>query len=355
MAAALTAVSAASLCSFAKGVVIKNEQLLHYLLRHDLLLPTEVIDMGVELVDEVRDRTLLTRVTVGETPTYMVKQAVATEYRGNIEQEARAYACLQGIEMVRDCTPPLVRADRRNAILVMGWVDSAGMEGGLSNDEREGRLASLVGYLHAVTADTLGKVAPVEQPWVLSCLGSDAGWRPHGLESVVNRAVRPNLLQVGLEEARSRWQPDALVHGDLKQEHCLVVRRDGNADICLLDWELAGYGDSAWDIGSMLSDTLFVRGYESGLHGISVAAMIEQGILDETLHRYRRYLSPAPDTLYRAVLFTGARLLQTGFESAAVYGLGPDSGVDLVLAMAEEIFSDPQRFSLLLARGVADG
>lgn len=74
-------------------------------------------------------------------------------------------------------------------------------------------------------------------------------------------SVVPTLLFPRLDEPAARhpataaswrfltaqWRTAVLIHGDVKWEH---VRRDG----VLVDWELAGLGDPAWDLAGLLHE-----------------------------------------------------------------------------------------------------
>jgi hypothetical protein len=329
------------------------ERLIRYLLHHNLLKPADVLDRGVEIVEEVRERTILDTIAVSGLPTYMIKQGGAAEYRANIQQEIRVYNYLQGVFEVVHSLPPLIRGDNDQALLIMGWMEPTGPVQTLPEMERDGRLGVLVGRLHAESYAAGDQVGMATVPWVLSCLGREPQWRPPGLQSVVALVRSPEILRQGLQKTHALWRPDALIHGDLKQEHYMTVSRAGSVDICLLDWELAGYGDSAWDVGSMVSDLLFVRGYDTPKKRSRAMAGAGLGQLDALLGGYSDHVGAADEFFYRVALYTAARLFQTGIEAAVAYGLGPESGVGVVLSMAEEIYENPGEFALHLQRGAA--
>lgn len=60
-------------------------------------------------------------------------------------------------------------------------------------------------------------------------------------------------VNVALRRLRDDWRPSAVVHGDVKSDNVLL--QDGQA--YLIDWELAGVGDPAWDCGAFLGSLLF--------------------------------------------------------------------------------------------------
>jgi hypothetical protein len=64
----------------------------------------------------------------------------------------------------------------------------------------------------------------------------------------------PEFAQV-LDELRSQWRFDSLIHGDMKWDNCVVYRKNGdpeNSGFKIVDWELADIGDSRWDVGSII-------------------------------------------------------------------------------------------------------
>jgi aminoglycoside phosphotransferase (APT) family kinase protein len=62
-----------------------------------------------------------------------------------------------------------------------------------------------------------------------------------------------------IRELRDGWRTDAFVHRDLRWENCLVSRDPANGRwtrLTIVDWELAGRGDAAWDLGTLLASYL---------------------------------------------------------------------------------------------------
>jgi aminoglycoside phosphotransferase (APT) family kinase protein len=58
-----------------------------------------------------------------------------------------------------------------------------------------------------------------------------------------------------LEALRSQWRQEALIHYDTRWDNVLITRSRGGAPaLKLVDWEAAGLGDPAWDLGSFLGE-----------------------------------------------------------------------------------------------------
>ena len=312
-----------------------------------------MVDRGVQLSGDIRERSVLRTLSIGGVPAYMIKQARTAETVENILQELRVYSCLEKITELNGSIPPLIAADADRGLLVIGWVGGAELQyAHMPKEEMAGLLGELLGKMHALTGDIAGQSGICERPWIFSCLGKNPRWLPEELPGVMARVSRPDLLRKRLQSAEKAWTSDALVHGDLKQEHCLLMNTGAQVSLCLIDWELAGYGDSAWDVGSAVSDILFDLGYEQRHDGYGAAEIIEEGSIGIFFHSYSQHRSLNGDFMYRVALCIGARLLQTSMESAAAYGMGTESGVDMLVAMAEQIFSDPHAFARMLSNGV---
>jgi hypothetical protein len=168
---------------------------------------------------------------------------------------------------------------------------------------------------------------PFRRPWILDVL------EPHGFQN----SVTPALLNPHADVAsRLRMLGEALeisclVHNDVKFDNC--VQQD---HVRLIDWEIAGVGDPAWDVAGIVQDHLRVALQGGG--GRETLA----GFLNAYLRRY----TPADARAFRMRIsgFTAARLLQSAHELALAAGPSPaarllaDHAVSLLLA-PESLFA----------------
>lgn len=70
------------------------------------------------------------------------------------------------------------------------------------------------------------------------------------------------LHLAGLDEALATtvdgWRADGLIHGDLKSDNLLRSRDvDDDEPISVIDWEFAGWGDTRWDVASLIGACVF--------------------------------------------------------------------------------------------------
>gem|GEM_PF-4644214 len=304
----------------------------------------------MQLLPEHRERTLLQIISVNNQPVFLAKQANSPETVVNIAQELRVYTCLQQIPALAGHVPPLFAGDSRGGLIVLGWINHEPATDLLHRHTVQDQLGTQLGALHSATLPLSSQLNPVKKPWVFSMLSPVPEWQPEELPVVLGQGTNQDILSHGLNRAARAWSPDSLIHADLKQEHCLPVQDNGEERVYLIDWELAGIGDSAWDVASIVSDILFGRVYEFGEQKHFGTLGVED-LLASFLNSYADIHPIDHVFLHKVALFTGGRLLQTSLESAAVYGVGEQSGVALLVPMAEEIFADLDSFVSLLLQG----
>ncbi len=129
-------------------------------------------------------------------------------------------------------------------------------------------LGELLGRLHAVRPepgehdDTPNHARQVVDSWLVITPARLAAL-PAGYAEMA-RAVRRGRLTEPLMAAAAGWRQEAFVHADLKSDNVLCADPGSSGDVApslpavrLVDWELAGWGDPAWDVGSVLGDYLF--------------------------------------------------------------------------------------------------
>lgn len=316
--------------------MLEQHEVSDYLLARRLLSRRSIVARGLRIADiSSRNRNL--RVDIEPGRGYLLKQGLAADGAQTLANEAALYRRLTaGGGALADCAPRLHAYDAARGVLILEWV--AGGEDLYRHHRARRRcsptLAAALGRalaaLHAIAPDDeqLHAIAPDDEPlrrdapWVLSVHRPRLELLRHlsapGVELIRTIQSDPPFAR-GLDELREGWRVEALVHRDVKWANCIAHPAPGAARrtrVKLVDWEMAGWGDPALDLGSAFGDYLGYglrppRGPElPGLRSATTAlwrSYVRERGLDEP---------SAVLLLARATRFAGARLVQSAYEKA---------------------------------------
>ncbi len=159
-----------------------------------------------------------------------------------------------------------------------------------------------------------------------------------------------------LDALGAEWRFDSLIHGDIKWDNVLVYPGKGGLDFRIVDWELADFGDAAWDVGavfqSFLVPWILSMPIASGLPPETYIDMASEPIEDmrPVLHAFWRVYAARRGfddvqrnrELERCLRFGAARLvwaaLELRFHSAQL-----DPASTALLQVSHNILKDPSR------------
>jgi Phosphotransferase enzyme family len=125
-----------------------------------------------------------------------------------------------------------------------------------------------LGTLHDAYADTLARweslPEPPAPPWS-TLFPEPTEWAFQNVSSAVLDLIAAvqtsSTLTHELAALRATWSRSAVIHGDFRWRNCLVVRHEDRIasappQLKIVDWELAGIGDPAWDVGTFFCEYL---------------------------------------------------------------------------------------------------
>lgn len=170
---------------------------------------------------------------------------------------------------------------------------------------------------------------------------------------------RSPALQDALRWLDEEWQPTNLCHNDVRSENLLLTRAAPKARVSglvLVDWELAGMGDPAWDVAGALGEyagywinaiptaSQFPPGRFVPWAAFSAQRMAElsRGFWSEyrKVWAQRAGSGDAERLLSKALRFVPARLVQSVIERGQRQaGIELNSG--MLLQLAENLARDP--------------
>lgn len=314
-----------------------KSEVVHYLLERGLLAHRDVVD-GDVMVAELTRRHRNYAVVRRKAPGLFVKvidpsQSMSAQ---TLQKEAAFYAMLDAdpaLAPIRALLPRFHAYDPLHNLLVMEMIADAEDMGALHRRlgdfpvDAATRLGHALARIHDVSRrELVGKanvaIFPRQAPWILSfhLYGNAAMQGMSGGNAQLMRILQsyPEFA-VALDRIRNEWRWDALIHGDMKFDNCLV--RDG--DLHVVDWEITDLGDPAWDVGSVFQAYLTwwigtLPTTTAGTADVAAdTAMFPLAKIQPAIRAFWSAYGGDDAMLERATACAGARMLQTVYESLA--------------------------------------
>lgn len=319
-------------------------EVVKFLIERDLLDPATVVAGDLRLVEASRRNSNL-KIMCTHGASYFVKQGRGFDARATIENEAAAYRWL-GIEKANtrrlSYIPRCYSHDSEHALLVLELLpDARSLTEHLALVRRASReharaIGRALGNLHMRGGDagvpdgiSGGQARPsilsVHRPTLrILCSISRANL---SLTRLVQQFPSVGGL---LDDLRAGWICDGIVHGDLKADNCVVARSAGgrHSRVAIVDWELCGIGDTAWDVGSVFNNYLSlwlqsipIAGDYPPDHYLDLAGLPLNRIQSSLREFWAGYLAArhlggraAASFLLRSTRYCGAALLKTAHD-----------------------------------------
>jgi hypothetical protein len=215
-------------------------------------------------IEETASSHLVFRITAPDGRSVIVKQVPqrAAVAGRNLSRELFVYRLASWIPGVAAPLPAALHIDESHQVLVLeslgeasSWpVVEAVMS--ISNPKVAERLGVLMAGWHRATIDTALWPSPAFGILHLpDALSTAIEGRPPQTRLLMESIAADAELAGALRATRDRWHDRCLIHGDIRRENWIAARTRGNrSGLKVLDWELSGSGDPAWDLGSVLAE-----------------------------------------------------------------------------------------------------
>ena len=308
-----------------------------YLLDRELLSPRAVVDGGLRVVD--RSRLNRVFVATADRERCLVLKAGGPAPAREAAVLERLRIADRGGELAR-ALPVTVAHDGAAEVLVL---ESAPDAHDLADHCGRGRFSRALAReagralarLHTISPRALDGLAPMPHRARIEQLHRPDLDTLHTLSPAA--AELTGLVQgmedlcVNLDDLLAGWSEASVVHGDVRWDNCLAVRRSGRwTGLQLIDWELCGAGDPGLDIGAFFGEHL-----RAWLQSIPIVDRRDPGRLLPHARLPLRRMRPAlgafwdayvrhrgadraelTRTLRRATRFAAVRLLTAALEEA---------------------------------------
>jgi thiamine kinase-like enzyme len=258
-------------------MVLTIENICQYLLEHQLIDKKDIIEGDLLIRDaSSRNTNFLVNQFHENGIKILIKQPDISDkdYIESMEIEAGIYQLISHenkCEYIRDYLPKFQHYDSQNYILIMEQITGVcrvfdyvfhGLN--LLDEHISWHLSTALSALHNVqiqenSFDTIQK----SFPWFLN-IGQKSYHKRikkthpsvyHSLSEILE-----NKQWMGIISKTQRiWQEESLVHLDCRFTNWMISFRhqpSQNDPLWLIDWEMAGKGDAAWDITLLISEWL---------------------------------------------------------------------------------------------------
>lgn len=326
--------------------MLEQHEVAAYLLKRRLVGRRSIV-AGRLRISDASSRNRNFRVSGGPGESYLLKQGLAADSAQSLLNEVALYRRLRrGGAAPAACVPALHGYDKARGILILEWIVGGEDLDALYRRQRRcppvlaAALGRALATIHAVAPD--GETLREDPPWVLALHRPPLeALRYLSAASVelVRRLQGDERLCEALDELRAGWRVEALVHRDVKWANCIAHPPPGGlrpTRVRLVDWEMAGWGDPAFDVGSALSDfTAF------GLDAVAAAARPPSDSFWRAYVRARGLDErDAAALLERSARFAGARLVQSAYEHTQETTVLSERVARLVSLAADLLVSD---------------
>jgi tRNA A-37 threonylcarbamoyl transferase component Bud32 len=347
----------------ASPATVGLDEIVDFLLDRAVLTPEQVL-AGV-VVDPVPRRNSNLRVSTADGSGVFVKQAdgLAEGAARTVRAEGAFYAAQAAQPPARRLPlPRLVHSEPTRPLLVLELLEGhrpllehareqAAHRFPIHTWRRLGeQLRSTHGLLRLAATETAVAQSPL--PWVVATGRPFVGslcTLSRGALAVIEVVQRSEPIRTGLRLVQDLWQPEQVIHGDVRADNVLVRAEGGpGPELCLVDWELHRLGDPLWDVAGAL-DILVLE----WLYALATdtterdAAVLTDAILQAaSCALWEGYVAAAEPltarqrpVLQTLSVYCAARLVETAVESTGSVDEMSEFVV-LALQVAENLFAD---------------
>jgi Ser/Thr protein kinase RdoA (MazF antagonist) len=298
---------------------LTEANVLHYLAGRRFTDFQPVVD-GTFTVRNLSRRNRNFRASCGSRE-FLIKQAKKWDVSGRSSLEREALLCrLAKIDArfapLRCLTPESYSYDPANSILIFEFLPGESPLSVAPNRfaPEAGRLvgATMARFHQDMCRPEFAELYPQDPPGFLYIHRWNTGGLTEqpGQRELVRLVKRHGGFAAALEAIEAEWHPHSMIHGDWKLDNCLV---GAHADrIHVVDWELAGWGDPAWDVATLLQSYWNLWLGDPEEHPIATIQPVLRAFLEGYGAAMGRVM---PELRARAIRLAAARMLQSAWES----------------------------------------
>ena len=261
-------------------MILSKKNICNYLIEKDLVSLKSVVEGDLMLRDvSSRNTNFLVNQFGKDGQKLLVKQpdVANIKYVQAMKVEAGIYALIHNkavCSKIRKYVPQLHQYDDENHILVMEQLSGVCrvfdyLYYGTYYPDKQiiKMLATILKNFHQIPIER-AKILTPTYPWFLDIMDKKYGQQVEKDNKKAYKILKPILHNTQviqfMQESKAMWQSTHFIHLDTRLSNWMMPythRAGQKCPIWLIDFELAGIGDAAWDIGFLLGDLLLFDAY----------------------------------------------------------------------------------------------
>lgn len=327
---------------------ITTNNICHYLLAKGFVSSESVVDGDFAVVD-VSGRNRNFKVIRKRKPSYFVKQIQHWDAQkiAMLQCEAACYWLAHNDDdfaSLEPLMPEFHSYDVERQILITGLIaESENLyeyfrRVGKFSADVAAKLGAVLGTYHREAGNRLkdsphSAIFPRQVPWILS-----ADMRNSHPFKELSRATsqlfdvveQSSELRLALDVLRTEWRAEAMMHGDMRWENCILFRSGAHGELSLkiVDWELADIGDACWDVGAIIQAFVSAQivslpmnwGARPAIPGVLAELTLNEmqpairSFWESYVDALRIEAGRSSELLERCIRYGAARMIQSAYE-----------------------------------------
>jgi hypothetical protein len=329
-------------------MILTASNIIYYLIDRGLVTPESVVDGDFAVVNTSR-RNCNFKILRKNKPGYFVKQIQYWEPQAiaTIQREATCYWLAQNdpdFTPLAALLPKYHQYDAENYTLTLELlpqgenISEYHRRLGHFPPEIATQLGKQLGTYHRQVGRKLQNNPPNSPfqrqiPWILQFAqqsNSILSTLNTGNSQLLKLLQKYPEFQQSLDMLQKQWRIDALIHGDIKWDNCILCSPDTQSEpnLKIVDWEMADFGDACWDVGAIFQAYLsFWLLSIPATVSATPAEMVEmaqypletmqpaiRSFWDAYLYTVQPDNQKAEELLERSMKYAAARMIQTAYE-----------------------------------------
>lgn len=331
------------------------------------LTAAEAADPNLRVDSLIRSHQVV-RVTAPDGRAVIVKQpTLAARQTGrNLERELYVYRLAGWMDSLAKTLPAPLLIDETRQLLVCeslaferNWPDELAIQP-ISEPGVAQQLGQVMAGWHRDTKNIALELSHAPGIlYVTDSLQSALEGRSDSAQAFMHSLAADPAFCAALHEGAEVYQPTCLIHGDIRPDNWVVRRDKISITLKVFDWEMAGLGDPAWDVGSACAESIIqlirtdmcATSDASGWPSLATPALRQFLCAYATAQGGLEVNNVA--TWDRVVLLAATRLLHVATEWAEYSYNIAGSRVDQIVSQARNLLCTRQQAAASLANWVA--